>query len=72
VDDSYNRLNTPEPVTLRVEITIDVAALGYKGVVQLLIDKGADVSMQDSLGLFPYQKAAANGHKVVAKLLQRQ
>lgn len=52
----------------------DAAALGYEDVVQLLLDKGADVSfsMQDSLGLLPFQRAEANGHRAMAEFLRRQ
>ena len=47
----------------------DAAALGDKDVVGLLLDEGADVSIQDSLGLLPYQRAEANGHWTVMDLL---
>ncbi|XP_055307789.1 serine protease persephone-like [Sitodiplosis mosellana] len=44
------------------------AANGYKDIVQLLIDNGADFRSIDKNGHTPLHKAAAHGHKDIAQL----
>ncbi|KAK1061028.1 hypothetical protein LTR74_011369 [Friedmanniomyces endolithicus] len=46
------------------------ATEGDLEVVRLLLDEGAEISIQDSLGTFPYQLAEMYGHGAVATLLQ--
>jgi ankyrin repeat protein len=41
----------------------------HKKMVELLIDKGADVNARDESGWTPLHYAAFNGHKDVAELL---
>jgi len=41
----------------------------HKKMVELLIDKGADVNARDEAGWTPLHYAAFNGHKDVAELL---
>lgn len=43
--------------------------LGHPGVVKLLMDAGADVSMQDSDGQTPVHRAAASGHLQILQYL---
>ncbi|KAK0803157.1 hypothetical protein LTR91_015498 [Friedmanniomyces endolithicus] len=46
------------------------ATEGDMEVVRLLLDEGADISIQDSLGKLPYQLAEMHGHEAIATLLQ--
>ncbi|KAK1060518.1 hypothetical protein LTR12_006100 [Friedmanniomyces endolithicus] len=46
------------------------ATEGDMAVVRLLLDEGADISIQDSLRKLPYQLAEMHGHEAVATLLQ--
>jgi ankyrin repeat protein len=42
---------------------------GREAVVELLLEKGADVESKDRLGRTPLLCAAINGHEAVVKLL---
>jgi len=42
---------------------------GYRGVVELLLDKGADIDVEEALGLTPLHMASSEGHIEVVKLL---
>jgi ankyrin repeat protein len=45
------------------------AIKGHEAVVELLLEKGADVESKDSDGLTPLSWAARGGHEAVVKLL---
>jgi ankyrin repeat protein len=44
------------------------ASNGHEAVVQLLVEKGANVEMEDTFGHTPLSLAARNGHKAVVRL----
>jgi hypothetical protein len=65
----YKKDNLDKMPTLRDTWLLRVAAEGQEAVVQLLLEKGADVESKDDGGRTPLWWAAANGHEAVVKLL---
>jgi ankyrin repeat protein len=45
------------------------ACNGHEAIVKLLIEKGAEPSVQNSRGMTPLHWAAWNGHEAIAKVL---
>jgi ankyrin repeat protein len=45
------------------------ASSGHEAIVQLLLQKGADLESKDETGGTPLFQAAENGHEAVVKLL---
>lgn len=42
---------------------------GHEAVINLLLEKGAEVDLKDNSGRTPLSWAAENGHKTLVKLL---
>ena len=45
--------------------------MGYKEVVKLLIDKGADINSKNDDGFTPLDMASQEGHNYIVELLKK-
>ncbi|CAO3631728.1 unnamed protein product [Cunninghamella echinulata] len=68
----YLNINASDDKTLGTTPLIYAACFGYTTIVQLLLDAGAQIDIQDKLGWTPLMWAIANNHHSVVKLLLNQ
>ena len=61
----------PSEPTNKAQLIIDAARNGHIGVVQELLDKGADVNAKDNKNRTALMLAFENGHKEIMELLMR-
>lgn len=61
-----------ETSSLRRSALVIAYANGYIDVVDVLIEKGADITIADNDGWTPVNSASANGHAEVVKLPPEQ
>src|SRR5436190_1806753 len=61
--------NSEQPMA-EVNQTLHWAGLnGHEAIVQMLLDRGADVAAKDQSGRTPLHRAAKNGHEAVVQML---
>ncbi|CAO3633117.1 unnamed protein product [Cunninghamella blakesleeana] len=68
----YLNINDSDDKTLGTTPLIYAACFGYTHIVQLLLDAGAMIDIQDKLGWTPLMWAISNNHHAVVKLLLNQ